>query len=82
MFGMNLNDTPTQQETRPGGSVEAVDMKGLLGRYPISRSTVYQLLPQGLPVLRISSRKLIFPVPEVDHWMRNRFLVGGGKVIR
>ena len=57
-------------------------MKGLLVRYPISRSHVYTLLPQGLPVLRISARKLIFPVPEVDHWMREHFLVGGGKATR
>ena len=41
----------------------------------VSERTVDNLVAQGMPVIRISSRKLLFPVADCTAWIRERFLV-------
>ncbi|MCJ1222246.1 MULTISPECIES: helix-turn-helix transcriptional regulator [Paenibacillus] len=49
-----------------------VDVKELQKRYMISRPTVYELVKEGMPHIRISERILRFDPDEVRRWFEER----------
>lgn len=44
-------------------------------RHSVSERTLDNFTAAGMPVLRLSTRKLLFPVADVDLWIRERFLI-------
>lgn len=44
-------------------------------RHSISERTVDNWLAAGCPCLRVSTRKILLPLPDADDWLRERFLV-------
>lgn len=49
-----------------------IDAKELQKRLNISRPTVYELIKEGMPNIRISERILRFNPDEVMHWLEHR----------
>lgn len=49
-----------------------VDAKDIQKRYKISRPTVYELIKEGMPHIRISERILRFDPDEVMRWFEER----------
>ena len=49
-----------------------VDMRELLRRWPVSRATVYRAIKRGelAPPVRISKRRVAWPKPVVDQFLR------------
>jgi predicted DNA-binding transcriptional regulator AlpA len=49
-----------------------VDMRELLRRWPVSRATVYRAIKRGElpPPVRISKRRVAWPKPVVDQFLR------------
>ena len=49
-----------------------VDMRELLRRWPVSRATVYRAIKRGelAPPVRISRRRVAWPKPVVDQFLR------------
>lgn len=43
----------------------------------LSERTIDNFVARGMPVLRVSSRKLLFPLRDVDQWLRDQFLASG-----
>ena len=49
----------------------------------VSQRTLDYWREAGMPCLRVSSRKVLFPVSDCDQWVRDRFLISrGGKATR
>lgn len=46
-------------------------------RHSISERTLDNWLAAGCPCLRVSTRKILLPLPDADLWIRERFLVAG-----
>lgn len=66
-----------QDNTSLGQTPQAVNLskRDTAKRHSLSERTVDNFVAAGMPVLRISSRKLLFPVADCDAWIRERFLV-------
>ncbi len=68
----NHNDTPTPP-------IASLSKKDFAKRHSSSPRTVDNWVAFGCPVLRVSSRKLLFPIADCDAWLRERFLVARRK---
>jgi phage terminase Nu1 subunit (DNA packaging protein) len=67
-----MHDVPRQDTVQYPSSIT----KRLLAtRHSVSQRTIDNWVSDGMPVLRFSRRKLLFPVSEVDAWIHARFLV-------
>ena len=58
-----------------------VDMRELLRRWPVSRATVYRAIKRGelAPPVRISKRRVAWPKPVVDEFLRAFVMTELGK---
>ena len=58
-----------------------VDMRELLRRWPVSRATVYRAIKRGelAPPVRISKRRVAWPKPVVDQFLRAFVMAEFGK---
>ena len=58
-----------------------VDMRELLRRWPVSRATVYRAIKRGelAPPVRISKRRVAWPKPVVDEFLRAFVMAELGK---
>jgi predicted DNA-binding transcriptional regulator AlpA len=59
-------------DPRFGDQTDFVDMRELLRRWPVSRATVYRAIKRGelAPPVRISKRRVAWPKPVVDQFLR------------
>ena len=64
-------EAPTSQNMLAAN--EIVDKKGYASRWSFSTRKVDDLLSQGLPHLKIGSRRVRICIPEADAWMRTKF---------
>ena len=55
--------------------VVSLSKRGYAKRHGFSERTLDNFVAGGMPVLRISTRKLLFPIADCDAWLRERFLV-------
>ena len=60
-----------------------VDMRELLRRWPVSRATVYRAVKRGelAPPIRISKRRVAWPKPIVDQFLRSFVMAGLGQAL-
>ena len=58
-----------------------VDMRELLRRWPVSRATVYRAIKRGelAPPVRISKRRVAWPAPVIEQFLRAFVMSGLGK---
>lgn len=49
-----------------------VGVQEIAKRLNVSRVTVFELIKEGMPSIRISERILRFDPDEVMHWIRNK----------
>lgn len=49
-----------------------VGVKELQKRLNVSRVTIFELMKEGMPTIRISERILRFDPDEVMHWLKNK----------
>jgi len=72
-----------QNVASPAEIPQAVNIpkRAIAKRHSLSERTIDNLVAAGMPVLRISTRKLLFPVADCDIWLRERFLVSRRRVI-
>jgi len=58
-----------------------VDMQELLRRWPVSRATVYRAIKRGelAPPVRISKRRVAWPAPVIEQFLRAFVMSGFGK---
>jgi hypothetical protein len=66
-----------QNNTLPGPIPQPVSLtkRAFAQRHSISLRTTDYWIDAGLPVLRVSRRKILIPVADGDQWVRDRFLV-------
>ena len=60
-----------------------VDMRELLRRWPVSRATVYRAIKRGelAPPVRISKRRVAWPKPVVDQFLRSFVMAELGQAL-
>ncbi len=60
-----------------------VDMRELLRRWPVSRATVYRAIKSGelAPPVRISKRRVAWPKPIVDQFLRSFVMAEFGEAL-
>ncbi len=60
-----------------------VDMRELLRRWPVSRATVYRAIKRGelAPPVRISKRRVAWPKPVVDQFLRALVMAEFGQAL-
>lgn len=66
-----------RNDAAPDQPPQAVNLpkRATAKRHSLSERTIDNFVADGMPVLRISTRKLLFPVEDCDAWIRERFLV-------
>ena len=74
-----------QGKSDPGfpDQTDFVDMRELLRRWPVSRATVYRAIKRGelAPPIRISKRRVAWPKPVVDQFLRAFVMAKLGKAL-
>ena len=72
-----------KSEPRVPDQTDFVDMRELLRRWPVSRATVYRAIKRGelAPPVRISKRRVAWPKPIVEQFLRALVMAELGKAI-